>query len=1375
MGGQKHDGPGKNPQATRRKNNTPEADQDWEDHEDNTREDRLHKERARLERGLSPNRLSCGMEAMLDNEEESSRMLLNLDDTGPFQYDLSEYMHDDPELSLDPLHSRELSMAEMENLFVALCYKAWDPTSWVDPQKLPSMFRFALRRPLMSEQALYSSLEAVGIEPSLGFLDQSGNTEDGSLQRSRAILKGIIPSGDASSHVSSRYRRLPKGLSLLTSQIGDVDGPSPAEDEPTDQDEMIARLWSVYNDVESHKIKLEDAPTRYREILSAIDCSSNEIAQWLEDLEIPSNHIDHTSHRAQPSTGPGSLRVATNTTLLEEVAGLVRLHRSEEIRQEDLLSLLLEMMPGSNFDEDIVMGYVRDSSFDAEEVADLLLAEYDSPSSSSNESPTAALEELCRLSIATSTPQKSTLGDSIKQDLKEKFAAVHKDVICSRIPSDHALSLFRELLGDPDMSNTVLSKNLWAYGVPPDLFFEGENMDEIPPKLDGNVEEAQTTRLEKPRITLRPVRPLCNTSSKDVNPTSAASSNVSTHCGTANYVVAEEEAYDDYDATPDTQAATVAKAKLPSELGKSTTTTRPKGIVAAEQQSQPTQAEHQPEQRRTDDAGQTVMTSWPTRKALPMRNENLVKDSALTSTPTDPADPHPEPEVTGIALSVERPTFVQPLLCHRPQRSKRSSKARPHSRKSRAGTPIPNASMPESVLSRYRSESVGTVWKEWVDASVGNPRAEFYDPRRLSTSPEKGTSVDLFGLPIPTQDARKLAKTMNLPPDFADARIRSTTHRRVKSQNFEKAVSNVTLPSPKRKASAPLEPGHRKMRKQKVPEPEEPGVFAAEGQDHDDFIRSLFTPRILNESGLACGWCLEEKCLCGRIKKAKRDNASKTPSSTPMERVTRPMLLEQPSSPIAISEPIDTTSPTQRPADEPTTAYISRALGINEASDTALALAAITTKYQITLDTLTAADKKCKSNVRSRGRLAASVETDIGSTEHVEYSTQNDCSTMNGAYSVLEATNEWSSHRARDTAQSPTPKLASREFSPPPSAKRTVVDDFGLTSPVTRGLSSSSNLIGLGLMDQSDQGEVADEEPHELMTPLSRCPSSLSRSAQLEPPTRVESEDTAMADELMQPLSRCSSSLSRSAHLEPSTQVELEDTAIADELMQPLSRCPRRSSDSAFVESSTKTKGEDTSVSVGLMPSLSPCSPPTPRPQAQQLPSKVSHSPDSRDERQAEEAGSEGLYRRRASVRADSGTGTPLVRAKDLKAQRRRYKLFERERRRIKMNEMSYAELLDMALEEGRCAHKSYFVVMAELRHRRIQANLRARETRFFQSSNNLPGPSGQTVALNKLFDKYRGSRTPFKLILPSYKLTSPPLLQKKQPKAPTPSASKDP
>lgn len=1320
MGGNSHDGHWNHPQRSHRKEKTPESDQDWEDHEDDTRENSLHKGRARLDERLAQNHSTRGEETMLDNdEEENSKMLLNLGDTVSFQYDLGDYLHDDPELSLDPLHSRELYKADTQNIFLLLCQKAKDPTSWVDPKKLPSMFRFALRRPLMPERELHWNLEDVGIDPFLGFLDCISNTSEGSPLRPRQILKGILYSEEGRAHVSRRYERLPKGLSLLTKCVDDTDA---ADDEPTHQDEMTAELWTVFNNVEARKIRLEDAPTRYRDILSAFDCNNDELAEWLEDLEIPSDHVDHGSHRAELSKGPGSPRVATSPMLVKEIAGLVRLYRSNEIQLEDFLSLLREIRDGSTFEEDVMMEYVRNSSYNAEAVAGLLLVESDSTSSSGSDCAIAAEEEPSRYPLATSNPGKSTLGDSINQDLKEEFAAIYRDVLCSQMPFDNALLRFRKLLGDPDMSNAVLSKNLVAYNVPPDLFFGGENLSETPPKLDGNVEEAQITRFKKPRITLRlPARFSSPTSARDLNSTSAASSSVSTHCGTADVGFTEEEVpqmprHDDHDATLETRAATAPSAILQSSPRKPSAAASSEGVSSAEQQSPVAQAKQPPERRRKDGSCQTGLATLLAQEthSMGLEKSGNLQDLVSTGISTDITEPDPEPAVTEFAHSVEPPTFVQPLPCNRPDRCKQSTKAKPEPPKPRAGTPMPGVSLPLSVLAQRRSESAGIEWKRYVGCSVGNPSEEMYDCSRLSISPEKGTSVDLFGLPIPTEDARDLAKAMHLPPDFAEARIRSRTPRRVKSKMFKKATANVTLPSPKRKSSANSEAGHRKMRKQKATESD---VFAAEGQDHDDFIRSLFNPFILSQSGIACGWCLEMKCLCGRSKETTDDEASKNPSSSPMERNSRPLLLEQPSFPVAKSEHTSTSDPSQHPAEKPGKACVSGTLRTDEAVNAAPALTSIAKKYRITLDTLTGVEKERKSDDQSAGYLLARDETTSGRTEHVEFSSQDDCPTIKGVNSSSEASGQWSSGRGKETAPSPTPKLTSREFSPLPGVRHIMVDDVGLISPNSRGSSFSIEPKGLGLVDQSDQDEIA--APDELMTPLSRCPSSSSRSALLE----------------------------------SSAQAQSDDIELADAAMPLLSRCPFRSSEPARLESSTKTKARETAVQNELMPSLLPCSPPTPRLRTLELPSRVMDSSCSTEERQAEQAGSGAFHQRRASIGAASGNGTPSVSAKELKAQRRRYKLFDRNRRARQA--MSYAEALDQVLEEGRCEHKSYFVVMAELRHKRIQANLQARQYRFFQSSNNLSGPSGQTVALSKLFDKYRGSRTPSKTLLPIYWLTS--------------------
>ena len=1297
-GGSSYDGPSDTPQASDHKDEFPEAEQAYENQDDEITERKLHKMRARLARIQSRSHLSRGSETKPHyDEEEISRLLLGLVGTTSFEYDLDDYVYDDAEASLDPFHSRELSLLKLQDLFQLLCEQAKDPTSWVDPRRLPSMFRFALRRPLMPERELHLHMILVGIDPSLGFLESDRHTPETPHRQGRQILKGIVFSQEERCHVSRRYERLPKGLSLLTDPIEDIDENNSADDEPTLQDEMVAELWMIFNGVEDHKIRLEDAPMKYRNILSDFDCNDEELAAWLEDFEIPSHHIKHGSDQAELSTRPVSPSFAGGSLRLERIARLVRLHRSKDIELEDFLSLIRGLMAASTLNEDMIMGYVRDSSLDAEAVADFLLIESKSTSSSANGSAIAAQEESCGSPHDTSKPDKSTLGDPIESDLREVFAAIHRAVVYSRIPFDHALSRFRGLLGDPDMSNAVLSKNLVAYGIPPDLFFGGENLGQTPPNLDGAFEEVQSTGIKKPRIILKlPAKPSSPTSPGDNNPTPATSRSGSTQSDTANHVVTQKAMpktphKDGNETTSRFQAATTPGAIFQSSPGNSGVVASPTGTSPDELPSQTTPAKQQPEQHRKAGSCPTVWTTPSTQgHSTGLEKSVNVQDLEPTSTlPTDAAGPRHEPEVTAFAASVEHPAFVQPLPRHRPDKSRQETRAKSESSRTRAGTPVPPRSMPLSVLRQRRQESMGIAWKQYTSCLAGNPSEVFYESPRLSISPEKGTSVDLFGLRMATKDARDMAKAMSLPPDFAEKRIRSTTARRVSAQKFEKVSSCVTLPSPKRKSSSSATPeaGRRKMRKREAEqEASESDLFAAEGQDHDDFIRSRFTPEILHMSGIACGWCLEAKCLCG----------------------------------------------------------------------------------------------KNKGDVKPAKNDRASAETAIESIERVEATSQDDCPTAKGGKASLEATaDQRPSDRGEDIIPPPTPRPTSRELGPLPAAVRhTLADDVRLMSPASRASSASPEPRGLGLAHPLGLGEAAASRG--LIPPTPRCTFSSIRSplresfmqpdsedtavgdrvlpslsqwlspsgesALVESPTQTRGIDSAVPDELMPPLSRCSFSSCRPALCESSDQAKSEYTALADQIMPSISQYPPRSPESALVESPTQTKGIDTAVPDELMPPVSPCPPRAPRPRPRELPSKVLGNSPPKDESHTEQAGSGSLHRRRASRRVSSISGTPLDPADELKAQRRQHKLFERRRKR--RGETSYAQTLDLVLEEGRQEHKSYFVVMAELRRKRIQTNLKAREYRFFQTSNGLSGPSGQTVALSKLFDKYRGSRTPFKLLL---------------------------
>lgn len=155
--------------------------------------------------------------------------------------------------------------------------------------KLPSMFRFALQRPLMPESMLQKILEGFGINPTLGFLSEMKVEHTTPKGRIRRTLYGLNP--DLSRHVSFKYRNiLPKGLSLL-----DGGYPQPEKDVIITRDTRIgtqmygpwtrckvglsprsrksnkrqkhACLWSLYDLVQDGMVGLDEAQDRYRNIL----------------------------------------------------------------------------------------------------------------------------------------------------------------------------------------------------------------------------------------------------------------------------------------------------------------------------------------------------------------------------------------------------------------------------------------------------------------------------------------------------------------------------------------------------------------------------------------------------------------------------------------------------------------------------------------------------------------------------------------------------------------------------------------------------------------------------------------------------------------------------------------------------------------------------------------------------------------------------------------------------------------------------------------------------------------------------------------------------------------------------------------------------
>ena len=122
-------------------------------------------------------------------------------------------------------------------------------------------------------------------------------------------------------------------------------------------------------------------------------------------------------------------------------------------------------------------------------------------------------------------------------------------------------------------------------------------------------------------------------------------------------------------------------------------------------------------------------------------------------------------------------------------------------------------------------------WEDAFDGTASNPQAR--DHVGLSSSPEEGFSDSLFGLILPTTEARDLGRRIGLPTDYVRTRIRSSTPRRLSARKIRKSSITVNYGNQKRKASSTIHQG-RRLRTQR--KDRESCPFAGDGEDRETLV-----------------------------------------------------------------------------------------------------------------------------------------------------------------------------------------------------------------------------------------------------------------------------------------------------------------------------------------------------------------------------------------------------------------------------------------------------------------------------------------------------------------------------------------------------------
>lgn len=182
-------------------------------------------------------------------------------------------------------------------------------------------------------------------------------------------------------------------------------------------------------------------------------------------------------------------------------------------------------------------------------------------------------------------------------------------------------------------------------------------------------------------------------------------------------------------------------------------------------------------------------------------------------------------------------------------------------------------------------------WQGAFNSTAGNPMDPDFE--NLSSSPEQGVSDSLFGLALPTKEAKRIGQKIGLPADFVRSRIRSSTLKRANVRKRRKMSISVSSPMKKRRSETDIGPQN---------------WFAKDGEDQMTFVRNNFSKESL--LGRAVNKVLSEACL------------EDTPSSSHRVRSSSPpkrLVLRQPKPiKLKLSSPVKHPSSGQSsPSDSP--------------------------------------------------------------------------------------------------------------------------------------------------------------------------------------------------------------------------------------------------------------------------------------------------------------------------------------------------------------------------------------------------------------------------------------------------------------------------
>lgn len=202
------------------------------------------------------------------------------------------------------------------------------------------------------------------------------------------------------------------------------------------------------------------------------------------------------------------------------------------------------------------------------------------------------------------------------------------------------------------------------------------------------------------------------------------------------------------------------------------------------------------------------------------------------------------------AMSIDRP----PMSPTATPPSKRPTSSHVNEADNRAQPPGTSRPKPAS----HASATVESGSQAGVESDREPPSDQANVGRRRASSSENGMTTGIWGLLMPTKEARTIAHKLKLPQDTIDEQVRSISPRRTKRRRASYAKTIVTFSKSKRKASMAL---HGDTPPKSPKHGDHSDLFARDGENQETFALSHFDRDEIRSKDM-CMRCLRLPCVC---------------------------------------------------------------------------------------------------------------------------------------------------------------------------------------------------------------------------------------------------------------------------------------------------------------------------------------------------------------------------------------------------------------------------------------------------------------------------------------------------------------------------------